>query len=154
MSLGDCFPSDVKHASAVRNVAAGVVIKLQAVFDTGDVLEKRLLIIHVADQTIVCVINSKVAVFIQKSEVLSSCQVTIDRASHPFMDWDSHIDCSKVKVFDTAGVIVQIADHPEWVLGRITTAVRDQVLAAIKRSPVIAPIDVGVYTASLDAIQF
>jgi hypothetical protein len=153
MSLGDHFPDALKRASAVRSVAPGMVIKLMAVMDDGRVHEKRFLIVHVDENTVACVINSEIHPFIRNSPAILRCQVAIDPQAHPFMNWESHIDCSKVRQYPTETVVEELQNKPDWVLGNITTELRDQVVAAIKHSQQIAPIDVGIYTASLTAAK-
>lgn len=124
MPLGDHFPLEVKKTSAVRNVAPGMVIKLRAEMDDGLEHEKRFLIVHVDEETVACVINSEINSFISCRPELLKCQVEIDRETHPFMDWDSHIDCSKVKTYSTTEVIDSLTNTPAWVLGAISKEVR------------------------------
>lgn len=153
MSLGDHFPVAIKKAAAVRSVAPGMVIKLRVEMDDGREHEKRFLIVHVDEHTVACVINSEIHPFIRSNQKLFTCQVKIDTETHPFMDWESHIDCSRVKKYPTATVVDTLSEQPDWILGAITAILRDQVTAAIKYAPQIAPIDAGVYCASLDSAQ-
>lgn len=151
--LGDHFPVEIKRTSAVRNTAPGMVIKLQAVMNDEKMHEKRFLIVHVDEFTVACVINTRINRFIinNPDPRLLQCQVRIECKTHPFMDWDSHIDCSKVWKYKTSEVVESVIQNPEWVFGEITEALRDEVVAAIKYAPQIAPIEVGIYCASLNS---
>ena len=139
MPLGNAFPASLKHASIKRQLAPGAVVKIQAVMDDGLIHEKRFVVLHVdsAASTFTCVINTNVPKLIANNSALSKCQVTIDRAAHPFMDWDSHIDCSRVRTYPTDEMCKQLEDKPDWVLGKITPDVRDLIISALKFSPTI-----------------
>jgi hypothetical protein len=152
MSLGDYFPEAFKKASAARSVAPGMVIKIEAVMDDGQVHEKRFLVVHVDERTVACVINSEIHPLILKNPSVLKCQVEIEPNDHPFMEWSSHIDCSKVWKYSTEAVIDSVTERPDWVLGMINDTLRDQVVASIKFAPQIAPIDKGIYCASLDSL--
>lgn len=45
-------------------------------------------------------INSRITPFIAKSPDLLAGQVTILVAEHPFLQWDSHVDCNDLYPFD------------------------------------------------------
>ena len=147
MSLDDHFPADVKKASAVRNIAPGMIIKLEVIMNDGNLHEKRFVIVHVDEITVVCVINSELHPLILNNPSALRCQVIIDSKKHPFMNRDSHIDCSKVWNYQTTAVIESISDRPEWALDLIKATLRDQVVASLKFAPQIAPTDTAVYCA-------
>lgn len=153
MSLGNYFPDSFKRESAIRNVAPGMVIKLRVLMDDGVEHEKRFLILHVDENTTTCVINSEINPFILNNDHLLKCQVKLDIENHSFMNWDSHIDCTKVKNYSTQMVVDTLINKPEWVLGQITSSLRDEVISALKHSRQIAPIDSAIYCASLSSAQ-
>jgi hypothetical protein len=69
--------------------------------------------------------------------------------SHDFMSHDSHVDCSRLRSYDTDDVIRDLTARPEWVLGRITPDLRDEIVAALKFSPTIAATDLELLSKSL-----
>ena len=81
------------------------------------------------------------------------CQVAMGRAAHSFMNHDSHIDCSRVRTYSTAEVIDDLLVKPEWMLGSITSALRDDMVAAIKFAPTLAPAEVALLCQSLGEIE-
>jgi hypothetical protein len=134
MSLGNAFPASFAQAQIARQLKAGMVIKLKTEMDDGQTLEKRFVVLDVSDDTLTCVMNSKISNFIASKPAKLKCQVMIDVASHDFMDHDSHIDCSRVRPYPTALVIDQLCKNPGWVLGQITEQLRDDICAGLKAS--------------------
>lgn len=153
MSLGEFFPENIKKGSATRNVVPGAVIKMFVIMDDGKEHEKRFLVVHVDENTVACVINTKINSLITNRPSLLKCQVAIEPVGHPFMHHESHIDCSKVRKYPTADVVDGLTSKPEWVLGTINARLRDQVVAAIKCAPQLPPIDAGIYAASLESVR-
>lgn len=139
MSLGNAFPAGFAHAQIKRQLKAGMVIKLEAVMDDGRLHEKRFVVLDVSDDTLTCVMNSRISPLISNNSHTLKCQVVIDCVSHDFMDHDSHIDCSRVRPYSTAEVIAQLCKNPHWILGQITIQLRDQILAGLKASITTRP---------------
>ncbi|KMN24318.1 hypothetical protein ACTXN8_21290 [Pseudomonas helleri] len=138
MSLGNSFPAFFTQAQIARQLKAGIVIKLNTEMDDGQILEKRFVVLDVTDDTLTCVMNSKISNFIANRPAKLKCQVMIDVASHDFMDHDSHIDCSRVRPYPTSLVIDQLCKNPAWVLGQITEQLRDDICAGLKASTTTA----------------
>lgn len=119
--------------------------------DDSDLHEKRYVVLHVDGDVCACVINSEVSNFIRARPDLNRCQVDIDQATHPYMDHDSRIDCSRVRVYPVDAVLAQLEENPAWILGKITDPVRVSMSGALRHSTAIAVADVGIYCASLEA---
>jgi hypothetical protein len=139
MSLGNAFPASFAQAQITRQLKAGMVIKLQTKMDDGQFLEKRFVVLDISDDTLTCVMNSRISNFITSKPAKLKCQVMIDVAAHNFMDHDSHIDCSRVRPYPTAFVIEQLCKNPHWVLGQISEQLRDDICAGLKASITTAP---------------
>lgn len=151
MSLGDAFPKGLVSASAGRQLKPGVVVKLQVTLDDNRQKEKRLLVIDVNDDVFTCVMNSEIHPLIANNQRRLKCQVAVAEANYQFADRDCHFDCSKVFVFPKDDVIAQLTNSPAWILGRIDEALRIEVLAALKSSPLIPPKQCGEHCAALEA---
>lgn len=151
MSLGDAFPQDVVLASVSRQLIPGAVVKFVATLDDGHPKEKRFVVLYVDDETVCCVMNTQIHPIIEKNQKASKCQVEVDD-SHDFVTRKCYIDCSRVRVFDTKGVLAQLAVTPAWVLGTIPGPLRDQIVSAIKISPTIAPNDAATYCDALSGL--
>jgi plasmid maintenance system antidote protein VapI len=153
MSLGDAFPATIRAAAVQRQLHPGAVIKIETTMDDGVVHEKRFVVLHVTEHTLACVINSIVPRLVASDAMASRCQVGIDQQAHPFMNWDSHIDCSRIRTYPTAEVLKQLNRNPAWLLGQIERAVRDQIVAALKFSQTIPPFQLRVCCDALaDAV--
>jgi hypothetical protein len=155
MSLGNSFPTAWVRQSVIRQLKPGVVIKLKAVMDDGQLHEKRFIILHMAPDVVTCVINTDVPKFIAAKPHLARCQVEMDNVTHPFMTADtSHVDCTRVKTYSIDDVVDQLVGMgTTWILGTITVALGGDIQDALKQSPLISPADVAAYCASLAAAQ-
>lgn len=139
MTLSAGFPLALREQSVRRQLVPGAVVKFEARMDDGKVKEKRFLILAVDADTVTFVMNSEIGAFIQSRPQLLKCQAPIDAASHPFMDHDSHVDCSRFRLYSTSEVVRQLVARPDWILGTVSADVRAQVAAAAKASPLISP---------------
>jgi hypothetical protein len=143
MALGRNFPRGMAEASVLRQLVPGAVIKLERVMDDGEIHEKRFLVLRVTNRTVTCVINSQISRFISARAELLRCQVDMPASDHAFMDHDSHIDCSRVREYETTEVVNDLIAHPAWILGQVATSLHPQITAALKHSSTIAPAEVG-----------
>ncbi len=149
MSLGSSFPPAFVEAQIRRQLAPGAVVKLRRVMDDGVLQEKRFVVLHVDDRTITCVINSQVGAFLNARPALLRCQVAMSAAAHDFMSHDSQVDCSRARTYRTSDVVRELVAQPGWVLGTITTELRDAMVAALKFSPTLSAAEVATLCASL-----
>ncbi|WP_160055757.1 hypothetical protein [Pseudomonas sp. R84] len=108
-----------------------------AEMDDGRMHEKRFVVLDVSEDTFTCVINSRISAFIAKNENKAKCQVQIEASQHPFMSWDSHVDCSRIRTYSRTELVDQLCAHPEWILGMTTPELRERIIAAIKISKTI-----------------
>lgn len=150
MTLGQAFPPGLAATSIRRQLRPGAVIKLRRVMDDGQIHEKRFVVIHVDERTVTCVINSAISVFVQTRPAMLRCQVAMPAAAHSFMEHDSHVDCSRTHAYATNDVMRDLVKEPGWVLGAIAAGLRDEMLAALKFSPVLSSHEVEVLCASLE----
>lgn len=154
MALGSAFPPQFLQAQIRRRLVPGAVIKLMVTMDDGELQEKRFVVIKVDDNTSTCVINSEIGPYIQARPHLARCQASMPVAQHDFMDHDSFVDCSRARQYKTPDVLRDLQNEPTWILGAISEDLRDQIVAGLKASTLIAPKDVSVLCACLDAIDY
>ena len=107
--------------------------------------------LHVDDQTVTCVINSRVGRFIENRPALRKCQVRIGADSHAFMDHDSFVDCARTRVYPSDDVVSDLVREPEWILGHITPELRTEILGTLKYALTLPLAEVGRYCLSLEA---
>jgi hypothetical protein len=121
--------------------------------DDGRVREKRFVLLAVDETTVTCVINSRINDFIKHRPDLLRCQVVMPRSAHPFMDHDSHVDCSRTRSYATADVVRDLAAGPEWILGSVSPELREEIVAALKCAPTLAPSEVAFLVRALEDAQ-
>ena len=153
MTLGSSFPPALIEASIRRQLVPGAVIKQRQVMDDGVLQEKRFVVLHVDEHTITCVINSEVGAFLRARPALLKCQVAMSAAAHQFMSHDSHVDCSRARTYRTSDVVRELVTQPAWVLGTITTGLRDEIVAALKFSPTLSAVEATSLCESLAQLR-
>ena len=153
MSLGSSFPPAYRKAQIERQLKPGSVIKLIRKMDDGQFHEKRYVVMHVDERTITCVINSDIGAFVRARPTLLKCQVSMPKVTHVYMQHDSHVDCSRLRQFATSDVVLELMNKPDWVLGKITIDLRDEIVGAIKFSETISVADVETICQSLAQIE-
>jgi hypothetical protein len=121
--------------------------------DDGKLHEKRFVVIHVDAHTVTCVINSEINPFIAKRPALMQCQVNMNASAHTFMHHNSHVDCSRVRRWATEDVLGDLAKDPNWVLGEITPALRDDIVAALKFARTLSMDEINTYCESLASLR-
>lgn len=62
-----------------------------------------------------------------------------------YLDWDSVVDCSDLKLKDYKDLLLKIIKRPNAVLGTISTNDFDNIKTKIISSPTITPIDKKEY---------
>ena len=153
MSFGSRFPPDFRKAQIERQLRPGTVIKLYRRMDDGQFHEKRYVVMHVDEHTITCVINSAISKFVLTRPALLKCQVSMPCAAHPFMQHDSHVDCSRTHRFATVDVVSDLSSQTDWILGRITADMRDEIVGALKFSETLSAAEVEILCLSLATIE-
>jgi hypothetical protein len=153
MALGSRFPSEFLKKQIERLLKPGAVIKLYRRTDDGRFREKRYVVMHVDDNTVTCIINSEISPFVKARPALLKCQVPMPSATHAFMRHDSHIDCSRTRLFATPDVVQELIGKSDWVLGNITPELRDAIVGAIKYSETLSVAEVTLLCESLSQIE-
>jgi len=77
------------------------------------------------------------------------CQVTIDAASHPFLDYDSHLACHEIKRLRREDVINDLMNDLDCLKGVVSDDVKTQVIAAVKFAKTITTSEKAIVLAAL-----
>lgn len=149
MALGSAFPRGFVEAQIKRQPKPGTVIKMRQVMDDGVIHEKRFVVAAVNEHTVTFVINTAISTFLQTRSALLKCQVAMPIASHAFMSHDSHVDCSRTRVYATHEVVRDLVTQPNWVLGTISADLRVAMVATIKFSPTLSVKEVALLCEAL-----
>src|SRR5437660_5950138 len=100
--MAGAFGPAMVRASIERQLVPGSVILIDVRFPEGKKAKFLVLAALGADHDLFFIINSKIRDFIKIRPHLLKSQITIDKASHPFLDYDSTVACHEVKPFSHA----------------------------------------------------
>lgn len=131
-----------------RLLPAGTVLRVRTQFEDNTAKEKRIIVAHVDETTSACLINTSDGHFQVMQPELLICQATMLQGEHPFMDHDSHVDCSRLRPYPTDWLLEQIELTPSRRLGVISPALRVAMLSALKHAPHISVIEMNRVLAS------
>jgi len=112
----------------------GAILHLYCSF-TKPPKEKFLVVVCLDPKPLLVFINSKINALVQRNPDLAQCQIQIDAESHPFLNYDSYVDCSDVCSFTS--------DHLEeqakaQFKGTVSSQVLSEIDVAIQKSPLIS----------------
>lgn len=134
MSLGDAFPSDFRRRQIDHCLVPGAVLYLEVVFP--EVTKNKFLILVASpdENCLNFIVNSETNPYIEAREHLNVCQVTLDAASHNFLDYDSQIACHEVLPIPKAEIIAALMADFGRYKGRISSDAKDGILSAVKHA--------------------
>lgn len=135
-----------------RQLVVGTVIKLEELMDDGNVKPKRFVLVHVGAKLSCFVINTAISQFVQSRPAMLKCQALMEHATHPFMSWDSYIDCFRPKVYDMDHVLAELVNQTGSILGKITRPMRDEIVLKLLQSSATSPLEKTTFAASLKAM--
>lgn len=130
--LGDCFPAQHVDEYVRRSLTPGCVIRIDVTFPEGTKPKFLVLVDHGDPELLTFIVNSETNPFIEQRPHLAKCQVDLDAANHPFLTHDSKIACHQTLVLKRAEVIRDLKKDTGCIKGRISDAVKEQILAAVK----------------------
>ena len=149
-SLGDFFPDGIRQKVVDTTLVPGCVIYWNCDFTTPP-KSKYLVVVCCEPSFLVLVINSEVNQFIQSRPHLLSCQVPMSQKEHPFLDWDSFVNCieahKSISLNDVKDAVIANFSHVSR--GRLSENCIIEVLKAVEQSPTIPRREKGWILASL-----
>ncbi len=113
----------------------GAILHLYCSF-TKPPKDKFLVVVCLDPKPLLVFINTRINALVQSNPDLAQCQVLIDAENHPFLDYDSYIDCSDVCSFPIDHLEEQVKDQ---LKGTVSSGVLSGIEVAIQKSPLISP---------------
>jgi hypothetical protein len=113
-----------------KRLVPGCIVWLHCSFTRPP--KDKFLVLGSLDPPLWLIINSRVHPFIVKKAALASCQVTIDKKEHQFLNHDSFIDCTGVHRVAMDEVYSQVEQDFKRLKGNVSDEVKVQILAAVK----------------------
>lgn len=134
--LGDCFPKDFIADIAVSNgITVGDVLHLYCEFTTPE--KYKYLVVCCTNPLLVLCINSEINEYIKCRPELLACQVDVPETDHPFLKWDSVVNCVEASdSFDITELSEKIvSDYYKIIKGRIEDYCMRNIYIAVSISP-------------------
>ncbi len=130
--LGAHFPAELLRQRIEAALKPGCVLRLEVKFP--QITKPKFLILVAADdpEFMTFIVNSEINQFILGRPLLLQCQVSIDAASHDFLDHDSNVACHEILPLRREDVIRALIADPSGIKGDISPDVRSQIVAAVK----------------------
>jgi hypothetical protein len=139
MSLGDAFPESYKDGFAQQNLTIGTVLKF-FVKDTTPAKVKRLIIVGFSkDRTSLATIyinspSANIYPSARRNQLLF-----LEALNRDYLDWDSFVDCSNLKIKNYNEVFLIVKNRQEAVLGKISEQDLSAIRTLIIKSSTISP---------------
>lgn len=133
--LGDRFPEYYKN----KKLEPGVIIYTYCPFTTPS--KDKYHLVCCCDPLLVLLINSEISEFIACRPTLKACQVEISKEEHPFLDWNSFVNCIDAhSAYDISFFKKQCeSNFDSFYRGNISPNCIRDVIIAVNRSPTMIP---------------
>lgn len=117
------------------------IVRLYCQFTTPP-KNKYFLIVKVEPQPLLFMVNSRIHPYVKSRAYLNQCQAPLKANENLFLTHDSYVDCREVcKHFSLNDIVTQVETDMRRIKGFISTESQEQVIAAIKISPVLVQKD-------------
>ena len=140
IALGDFFPDDKRNEFAESKLKIGSVIKAD-VKDTTPPKTKRFIIVGIDNANILLAtvyINSEINPNIFNTRYLKDLQYNLEKKDREYLDHDSYVDCSNLKIKKVDEIIRILKNSPLAYLGELNDEDLNMVKEKIKNSRTIS----------------
>lgn len=120
MNLGILLPQEIKDDFARRNIELGKTLLIE-IPDFNISYKKYLIIVATSNSYIAgVVINTEINLNFAWSEEVKKLHLPIKQQEHPFLKYDSFVDCSKLHKRLITEICDAIKENPSMVIGNVT----------------------------------
>ena len=120
MNLGILLPQEIKDDFARRNIELGKTLLIE-IPDFNISYKKYLIIVATSNSYIAgVVINTEINLNFAWSEEVKQLHLPIKQQEHPFLKYDSFVDCSKLHKRLITEICDAIKENPSMVIGNVT----------------------------------
>ena len=141
MNLADFFPQDIKDDFARRNIDVGKTLLVE-IPDFNISYRKYWIIIAVSPSYIAgVVVNTEINKNIFWNEQLRELNIPILQKENPFLQYDSFVDCSKIRKCPSEEIQKAITENPKIVVGNITDILLKKIHITITNAKTISKKD-------------
>jgi hypothetical protein len=140
-SLGHFFPESDRMDHIRRQVLPGVVLYLFRSF-TKPKKEKYLVLVCGGSVPYLFVINSQIHKFIEDRPHLYELQVRIRESDYDFLDHDSYVDCSRVRIeMSNRDINDQLTSDVSRIKGHLIDRDRTRIAEAVARATTLSRVE-------------
>ena len=137
--LSDGLTEEARKKFILGKLLPGCVVRLEVKFP-GKSKPKFLVLVAEDDPEYwTFVINTEIHSFVHARPHLLQCQVKVNAAENPFLQYDSHLACHEILKLRKEEVVQALMHDTSGLKGHISEAVRDQIIAAIKFAQTLTP---------------
>lgn len=120
MDLGDFFPQEIKDDFAKRNIEIGKTLLIE-IPDFNISYKKYLIVVGINELYLAgVIINTEVNLNFAWNEALRKLHLLIKSNEHPFLKYDSYVDCSKLHKRLISEICDAIKKNPSIVIGNVS----------------------------------
>ena len=120
MDLGYFFPQEIKDDFAKRNIEIGKTLLIE-IPDFNIPYKKYLIIVGINKLRLAgVIINTGVNLNFARNEALRKLHLLIKSNEHPFLKYDSYVDCSKLHKRLISEICDAIKKKPSIVIGNVS----------------------------------
>ncbi|NHM08335.1 hypothetical protein G4D82_13990 [Flavobacterium sp. CYK-4] len=133
MNLQDCFSDEQREFFAKQNVDLGTAILVKIPSFTVNYAKYAIILAKNTKDVAMVVINSEVNPNVNWNTTLISQHILIPVSDHPFLDYDSYVDCTALREMPLLDVISFIKNNPDKVFN-VSDSVCAQLIKAVTES--------------------
>lgn len=94
--LSDGLPAEARKKFILAKLLPGCVVRLEVKFPEKSKPKFLVLVAEDDPEYWTFIINTEIHSFVHARPHLLQCQVKVDKAEHPFLQYDSHLACHEV----------------------------------------------------------
>ncbi len=120
MSLADAFPENIKKDFANRSIDIGKTLLIKVPQFNLSYSKYWIIVAFTRAKVAGVVINTEINKNVAYNEYIKSLHIPISKIGHPFLKYDSYVDCANLhkKTFDE--IYNAIVNNPKIVVGNVT----------------------------------
>lgn len=137
--LSDGLPEEARKKFILGKLLPGCVVRLEVKFPDKSKPKFLVLVAEDDPEYWTFVINTEIHSFVHARPHLLQCQVKVNAAENPFLQYDSHLACHEILKLRREEVVQALMHDSSGLKGQISEAVRDQIIAAVKFAQTLSP---------------
>lgn len=137
--LSDGLPAEARKKFILGKLLPGYIVRLEVKFPEKSKPKFLVLVAEDDPEYWTFIINTDIHPFVHARPHLLQCQVKVDKAEHPFLQYDSHLACHQVLKLRREEVVQALMNDTSGLKGHISKAVREQIIAAVKFAQTLTP---------------